>query len=245
MEEYIFTFLDEVYTFNTNSYNISSIGIERTELTQEFGDQDLKITVPLSIYPFSMFLYSSVLVNFNVQINVDGSPLFSGVLKDINMDVTTNKATLTFGIKYFYFNGEIPTRNFGTSCSFLFCDSNCGIMHSTYEYELQNPVFTDTTKLSIVCDNLPINLLAEYYTIGHIETDRGESAYISKINYDADLDKTIINLGTPILFDYTTLTIFAGCDKSLQACTNIFNNINNFGGFPFIPYKNPTTSGVL
>lgn len=33
--------------------------------------------------------------------------------------------------------------------------------------------------------------------------------------------------------------IFPGCDRIKETCKNKFNNLNNFGGFPFIPLKNP------
>lgn len=33
--------------------------------------------------------------------------------------------------------------------------------------------------------------------------------------------------------------IFAGCNHSLSDCSNKFNNTHNFGGFPWIPGKNP------
>ncbi|MGI9277955.1 MAG: phage BR0599 family protein [Endozoicomonas sp.] len=35
------------------------------------------------------------------------------------------------------------------------------------------------------------------------------------------------------------LLVFPGCDHSLQTCRNKFNNLDNFGGFPYIPTKNP------
>lgn len=35
------------------------------------------------------------------------------------------------------------------------------------------------------------------------------------------------------------LSLFPGCDHSTAACSNKFNNLINFGGFPEIPSKNP------
>jgi uncharacterized phage protein (TIGR02218 family) len=36
-----------------------------------------------------------------------------------------------------------------------------------------------------------------------------------------------------------TVKVYAGCDKGLLTCNNKFNNINNFGGLPYMPTKNP------
>lgn len=35
------------------------------------------------------------------------------------------------------------------------------------------------------------------------------------------------------------LKLYPGCDHSMSTCNNKFNNIDNFGGFPYIPTKNP------
>jgi hypothetical protein len=44
--------------------------------------------------------------------------------------------------------------------------------------------------------------------------------------------------GDPVL-------LVAGCDHSLQTCQSRFNNLDNYGGFPFIPIKNPFSTGVF
>jgi uncharacterized phage protein (TIGR02218 family) len=36
-----------------------------------------------------------------------------------------------------------------------------------------------------------------------------------------------------------TIKIYPGCDRSTVTCLNTFDNLDNFGGFPFIPTKNP------
>ncbi len=37
----------------------------------------------------------------------------------------------------------------------------------------------------------------------------------------------------------TLVTIFAGCDHTLTTCRDKFANLDNFGGMPYIPAKNP------
>lgn len=36
-----------------------------------------------------------------------------------------------------------------------------------------------------------------------------------------------------------TCRLFPGCDRTTTTCNNRFGNLNNYGGFPFIPGKNP------
>ena len=37
----------------------------------------------------------------------------------------------------------------------------------------------------------------------------------------------------------STVTLYPGCTKSRAVCKNKFDNLNNYGGFPWIPTKNP------
>jgi uncharacterized phage protein (TIGR02218 family) len=51
-------------------------------------------------------------------------------------------------------------------------------------------------------------------------------------------------LSAPLPAQYSSLLprdvkILAGCDLSMTTCLGRFNNLNNYGGFPFIPIKTP------
>ena len=52
------------------------------------------------------------------------------------------------------------------------------------------------------------------------------------------LSPAAIESGTPVL-----LTV--GCDHSTQTCASRFGNLDNYGGFPAIPSKNPFSTGVF
>jgi uncharacterized phage protein (TIGR02218 family) len=42
-----------------------------------------------------------------------------------------------------------------------------------------------------------------------------------------------------------SVRLYAGCDHSTATCLTRFNNIENFGGFPFIPTKNPFSGDAI
>lgn len=44
--------------------------------------------------------------------------------------------------------------------------------------------------------------------------------------------------------DGVTVDVYAGCDHSLSTCNSKFANTINFGGFPFVPTKNPFNTGL-
>ena len=43
----------------------------------------------------------------------------------------------------------------------------------------------------------------------------------------------------------TSVILTAGCDHSTATCHSRFDNLANYGGFPFIPTKNPFSTGVF
>lgn len=43
----------------------------------------------------------------------------------------------------------------------------------------------------------------------------------------------------------TVVLLVAGCDHSIATCKFRFGNLNNYGGFPHIPLKNPFSTGVF
>lgn len=52
-----------------------------------------------------------------------------------------------------------------------------------------------------------------------------------------DMGRSLLS-GTPV-------RIYPGCRHTLTDCINIFNNLPNFGGFPFIPFQNPFNMTTL
>lgn len=59
-----------------------------------------------------------------------------------------------------------------------------------------------------------------------------------------------LRLATPLLpGDYVTaantrVTIYAGCNGALSTCKDKFSNVPRFGGYPYIPIKNPFEVGL-
>jgi len=59
------------------------------------------------------------------------------------------------------------------------------------------------------------------------------------VNHDNAGGVLTINLPAPTMQVGSIVTAFPGCPHSLAACDEKFNNSENYGGFPYIPGKNP------
>jgi len=42
-----------------------------------------------------------------------------------------------------------------------------------------------------------------------------------------------------------TVTLWPGCARTVNACLNKFNNLDNYGGLPYLPVKNPFSGDAL
>lgn len=74
-----------------------------------------------------------------------------------------------------------------------------------------------------------------YYFGGVLRLENGDMRFI--INHTSD--QITLNSGHPDLAVSSNVTLFPGCDRSPTTCQSRFNNLDNFGGFPYIPEKNP------
>jgi len=61
---------------------------------------------------------------------------------------------------------------------------------------------------------------------------------------DEDVGVELISVPVGLQVD-DIVTLVAGCDHSPGTCQARFNNLENYGGFPAIPSKNPFSTGVF
>lgn len=86
-----------------------------------------------------------------------------------------------------------------------------------------------------------------YYTGGMIETADGTLRYIIRQDgstltliqpHQSLIESLQGSVGT------LTVTLYPGCDHTRNTCKTKFNNLDNFGGFPWIPSRNPFGNDV-
>lgn len=74
-----------------------------------------------------------------------------------------------------------------------------------------------------------------FYTGGMLITADGIPRFVVAHSGDSvTLSRTV-----PGLASGQNISLYPGCDHLKETCFNKFNNLNNFGGFPWIPIRNP------
>lgn len=81
-----------------------------------------------------------------------------------------------------------------------------------------------------------------------------EGGYINFDNSGFETNRFILSqVGGLLTYDLpfsdivtgSTVTVYPGCDRTLTTCHSKFNNLDNYGGQPFYPEKNPFTGDMI
>ena len=128
------------------------------------------------------------------------------------------------------------------SCRHALYSSRCGV--NDYEYAtVANILLVDGLNITVDLDS---NADSEYYVGGMVETAEGYLRYISAqsgsvltlmYGLPGDTLATADSNGIPV-------TLYPGCQHNTTDCVEKFGNLNNYGGFPYIPTKNPFGNSV-
>lgn len=80
-----------------------------------------------------------------------------------------------------------------------------------------------------------------YLRGGYIHFDNRDLRTI--VDFNDAAGRITMASALPILEVGSVVNAFPGCKHTLGDCKNIFNNINNYGGFPYVPGNNPFGGG--
>jgi len=156
---------------------------------------------------------------------------FQGLVGDVEVGRTTiavkvNSTTTLMTAQY-------PRRVWQHTCSHVFGDAMCQFDRQSMAVtvQAQAPVMAQTTITTGFNPN-PSNL----YDLGTIVGLSGGNAGIKRTVSNAE--GGVVNFTAPFIYtiqpgDYFSL--LPGCDHTLSACQNYFNNLGHFGGQPYIP----------
>lgn len=121
---------------------------------------------------------------------------------------------------------------FEYSCRHALYSGNCGVSQASHKH--------DGTVNSVV-GGLQVHIAAAatqpdgYLTGGMLITNDGTARFLTK--HAGEVVTLSRPIHTPLLGQ--EVSIYPGCDHLRGTCNAKFNNLDNFGGFPFIPKRNP------
>jgi len=156
--------------------------------------------------------------------------------------VTSNKWSnerfvLTCNISQSGLSKPALPRKYQRMCPFALYSIGCGLSENSFA--TIGTVYS-TNGIAVVC-NAAASKPDGYFIGGRIKNLAGYQRLI--IGHESNN----LTLFSPLseLRDGDSVWIFAGCDHTPETCSGKFGNIENFGGQPWIPDRNPFDGGIL
>ncbi len=127
-------------------------------------------------------------------------------------------------------------------------------LRAKYQKLCRHALYDDRCQATPLQENVTVTLVSpgsitvsgisqadNFYRGGYLQLSNGQMRMVtSQLGGLLELSHAFNSISAGL-----TGTIIAGCDHSRASCRDKFNNFLNFGGFPYIPTKNPFTDGPI
>jgi len=259
----------DLYTFynNTETYYLTNnntavvvgdntydpIPIERTEVVYEESTKNLELTMFADEAPLIGRLWrtltpSPVWVLVKTVVGESTYTIFLGQIISATFDSRLKVKATVVSIESIM-QSKAPTVLYQPTCRWELYGTGCGKNRALYitsliygvdDLSISDNVFTSAYYL--------LSREANYYTFGYVEITHGafvERQMIVKNEVVGDnVVITMLNAPYMSIVSGTVVDFYAGCDLLITTCDTKFSNSAKFGGFPYVPYRNPFL-GVL
>lgn len=126
-------------------------------------------------------------------------------------------------------------RAFQYTCPYVLFGAGCGVDRAAHEVPGVVAAITGLTVQVTFADSYDPNYFAGGYALWEGITGRQDTRMIT-----SSVDDLVVLQNTSVgLSIGDTVLLYPGCDHSPGMCHDTFDNIDNYGGQPFIPTTNP------
>lgn len=135
----------------------------------------------------------------------------------------------------------VPRRTYQGLCNHMLYDSRCTIDKDDPSFRLISTVTAVSGDVVTVSGaNAFSGSFADFFVAGYVEFDNDFRTVVGQSGDD-------LTLILPFKESPLNQTVIAraGCKhRIVEDCTDKFVNVENFGGFPYVPKKNPFVTGI-
>ena len=223
-----------VYALQT--YEPAAVSRERWDRTIE--DQTIYINGPEDLAPFDQFKKynpSNVLtltIRNSVTTDIE---LFGKVL---TASYEGRKGTCQLQLQAITNNirGDLPTHRYSPGCNWALYDGDCTLDKNNFNVTFPAAAATFPDDFTIQHPSIASEP-DKTFNSGHVENGQ-ERLFI--VRHESDTIKVMNPFN---IIAALNIVVYQGCNKRRNTCITKFNNEINFGGYPFVPEKNPVTEG--
>jgi len=166
--------------------------------------------------------------------------IFDGTIRTVSFESKTQIANISAQPAISSTTRPAPRAVYSSACNHVLYDSRCGVDPDDAAYKVTSTVSGVTDKVLTVPG---LSAFADgFFTAGFIELADGSDA---RTIFDHTGNDITLHYSFPGVITSESVIVRAGCSHDSSTCVSKFNNFINYGGFPFVPLKNPFESGIL
>ena len=177
--------------------------------------------------------------------------------KVANVAIVGNEAKINCLSEASVLERTIPTQTCRALCNHILYDSRCKVVDTSFRIQGTVAAKNDadrTVTVNFGSNTVPATGLQfsaqvtsdiNYFNGGSLERNGIERRMVRfTVNQGGNVGTFTLLLPFSQLSVGQAVDVFAGCDHAFTTCTTKFDNEENFGGFPYVPRKNPFNSGI-
>jgi len=251
---YAYTSAEDDITISADVWSARAIKRGKVEEGPKRRSSDFAVTLPTTDPLAQSFL--GIMPGVRVPMTVKrfhrgdtssgGNPevitIFSGWVLSANFSKNGKECKLTARHALANLGRIIPSRSYASQCSHILYDS------TTCKVDDTNPAYRVSADavVSQVGNVLTVSsIVSGGFADGDFASGYVEAIGTSDFRLIVGQTGNDLTLLTPFGTVPSTVNVFRGCPHGIEACHDDFSNVINFGGFAFVPTRNPYQSGVL
>ena len=247
---YTYTPNDEDILFQGRTHQAVPMNLSNFEQTNEINKNDILISrVPLDLDIVELFRASPPNYVINILISVfhegDSESIVAWSGTVVNVDFRETSANIICESIITTIRKPLLRRNYQISCPHTLYSTGWGLCNVD-EDDFDNTVsnFTLSNENRTITHSDFNTLGSTYLTLGYAVFNNGSILQYRDIIGHTD-GSIIINFPFEGLEVTDDITVYPGCNKTMDTCRDKFNNLDNYGGFKYIPKKNPFVNSVF
>lgn len=240
--------VDQIYDSGSGDEVYVKTAIDRTEIEskKEITKASVTINIPIDhpLAKFMLITYFEQSVTMTIFEDVDGSVsvFWKGRLASIQPSNTT--LSLVFESIFTSLRRPGLRATFQRTCRFALYGRGCNLNPDDFDVAATVSTISGNTLTVPAASGQPDG----YYLGGMLAAPDGTLSYIvghvgTTINLQR-ISKSLI-AAFALTGAATAVTLYPGCDHSRLTCHTKFNNVLNYGGFDWIPSKNPMGDSIV
>lgn len=243
-EVYRYTSAEDTVLFDSQNYFPRQISRTSTSLETDEHRKQLEVTLPTEDLVSRRFIGIVPGVPVLLQIfrfhrgDAESILLWEGRVVGASYKLAGAQCVLRAITSEAAFSRTIPRFKFQGLCNHVLFDTGCQVVKVDFTYE--GPVIGEVGN-TITVNGLSATVGVDFAPGGYVARQDGT-------DFRLILSQAGDVLTLPLPFEQSvfgaTVDVVAGCDHTTTECVTKFNNIINYGGFPYVPSKNPFQVGV-